>query len=115
MCKRPSGCSVGRELKEIGNPYYDPDPLIQIGESIAADPEVNNFINEFVKAKVLYELNGIVEFQIETYKELGLNDEPGYLLELEKVYREGRNRQETDQAIPQPTTSRKNKGNTRGR
>lgn len=115
MCKRPSGCSVGRELKEPGNQYYDPDPLIVIGESIAADPEVNRFILEFCKAKALYELNGIVELQIQKYKELGLYDEPGYLLELEKLYREGRNSQADSANVSRQDTAAKKGGNSRSR
>jgi hypothetical protein len=106
---------VGIELKDPKNRHYDPDPLIVIGRGIAADPEVNSFIHEFVKAKILYESNGLTTIQEQKFKELGLIDDTDFLLGLEQIYREGRNKPDPSQNIPHATASRQRKANPRSR
>lgn len=78
-CKTPLGCEVGSELLKD-------DPLIQIGESIAADPYITEFINNFIRAKALYDANGIVDMQAGIFEALGLIDEPDFLLQLEGIW-----------------------------
>lgn len=82
-CKTERGCAVGSEL-------LSEDPLIQVGQSLAADPYITDFVNAFVRAKALYDSNGIAEAQRETFEELGLMDEPDFLLQLENIYAEAK-------------------------
>lgn len=82
-CRTPRGCAVGEELLKD-------DPHIQIGESIAADPFITQFVNDFIRAKALYEANGIVSAQERVFKELDLIDEPDFLLQLETIWSEAK-------------------------
>lgn len=82
-CKTERGCSVGEELRLE-------DPLIQIGESIAADPYITDFVNEFIRTKALYDSNGIANMQADSFEKLGLIDEPDFLLQLESIYAEAK-------------------------
>jgi hypothetical protein len=57
-----------------------------IGEELAANIDVNNYLNQFVRAKALHELNGINSLIERAYQELEILDYPNELLELEQFY-----------------------------
>lgn len=74
----------------MGSELKDDYPEIETGEAIAADLDITEFLNTFIRAKQLYEANGIVELQSDAFKELGLLADPSWLLELETIWLEAK-------------------------
>ena len=82
MCKRPAGCFV--EVEENGK-------LVRENvEEIVSDPEVNDWLYKFMRAKALYEANEISSLLEKAYTELDLMDSPDFLMSLETTWGIGR-------------------------
>lgn len=84
MCKQPIGCDVGKELLAI---YPD----MEVGEAIAGDMAINELIDKFVSAKVLFDFNGVQSLFEIALSEIGLLEDPQLLLSLEIIYRKAKN------------------------
>lgn len=57
-----------------------------IGEDLASDIDVNEFLNQFIRCKTLFELNQIPEILLSGYESLEITSYPDELLELEQIY-----------------------------
>lgn len=57
-----------------------------IGEDLAADPDIELFLREFFTAKSLYTHNEISSLLERQYSDLGLLDEPQFLMKLEALW-----------------------------
>lgn len=66
MCKKPSGCLVGEDL--------------------ASDWEVNEFITNYCRIKTLYEINKIPDILLGGLEKLGISDDYETLIDLDNFW-----------------------------
>jgi hypothetical protein len=59
----------------------------EMGEDIASDQGINDFVDQYLNGVYLRNLTGSSELYLNVIKELGLTDEPETLLALESVVR----------------------------
>lgn len=57
-----------------------------VGEDLASDVDINEYLNQFIRVKTLYELNQIQSILERGYEALELLSLPDELLELEQFY-----------------------------
>lgn len=67
-------------------PPCETDLGCPIGEDLAADVEVNNYLNQFFRIKTLYEYNSISSILESGYEALELLNFPNELIELEGLF-----------------------------
>jgi len=62
-------------------------------EEIATDVEANDIVEQFRRARIIYELNQVERLYIDALMSIGLLDEPELLMDLEVQYQAMRNKQ----------------------
>lgn len=65
-------------------------------EDVAADLELNRYIERFMRAKALHDMNEISSILETEYKEMGLLENIPLLFELEKIWAEFRSNQQSE-------------------
>lgn len=65
-------------------------------EDVAADLELNRYIEKFMRAKALHDMNEISSILETEYKEMGLLENIPLLFELEKIWAEFRSNQQSE-------------------
>lgn len=69
-----------------------------IGEDLAGDIEVNEYLNQFIRCKTLYELNQVSAILESGYQSLEILNYPDELLELEQIYIKIKNKNQEKQS-----------------
>lgn len=85
MCKKPSGCLVGEDL--------------------ASDWEVNEFITSYCRIKTLFEINKIPDILLRGLEAMGIEDDIETLIELDLFW--GRFREQRSKENDKTGTSKK--------